>query len=259
MSADLAFAIGSGAVAGASVDIALYPLDTLKTRLQAPNGFFNAGGFRGVYRGLSAAALGSAPGAALFFGAYETSKSIIACDNWGGHVLAATIGETAACVVRVPTDNIKQRVQAGVAVNSRSAVKELLAGGNISPLYRGFSATLLREIPFAAIQFPLWESLQKMAKHRKGEDLIPLEVAGCGAVAGSCSAFITTPLDVARTRIMLAGSDAKQLLETLSRIKAEEGVRALMSGALPRTIWMGIGGFVFFGAYRTAQDLLIKV
>ena len=43
------------------------PIDTLKTRLQSAEGFFKAGGFRGIYSGLSAAALGSAPGAALFF------------------------------------------------------------------------------------------------------------------------------------------------------------------------------------------------
>lgn len=51
-----------GAVAGTSVDIALFPLDTIKTRLQSAEGFFKAGGFRGVYSGLSAAAAGSAPG-----------------------------------------------------------------------------------------------------------------------------------------------------------------------------------------------------
>ena len=49
-------------MAGTSVDIALFPLDTIKTRLQSAHGFFKAGGFRGVYSGLSAAAAGSAPG-----------------------------------------------------------------------------------------------------------------------------------------------------------------------------------------------------
>lgn len=53
-----------GAVAGTSVDIALFPLDTIKTRLQSAHGFFKAGGFRGIYSGLSAAAAGSAPGGA---------------------------------------------------------------------------------------------------------------------------------------------------------------------------------------------------
>ena len=64
----------SGGFAGLSVDVVLFPLDTLKTRLQAAEGFLRSGGFKGIYKGLSAAAVGSIPGAALFFGAYDTSK-----------------------------------------------------------------------------------------------------------------------------------------------------------------------------------------
>ena len=64
-------ALVAGGMAGTSVDIALFPIDTIKTRLQAPQGFLAAGGFRGIYQGLGAAAAGSAPGAALFFSVYE--------------------------------------------------------------------------------------------------------------------------------------------------------------------------------------------
>ena len=94
----------SGGIAGTTVDIALYPLDTIKTRLQAPQGFLKAGGFRGVYTGLSAAAAGSAPGAALFFSTYEMSKQILNNRNSSSssgyqlpqpatHMIAASIGE----------------------------------------------------------------------------------------------------------------------------------------------------------------------
>lgn len=64
-------ALVAGGCAGTSVDVALFPIDTLKTRLQSPHGFIKAGGFRGIYNGLGAAAAGSAPGAALFFSTYE--------------------------------------------------------------------------------------------------------------------------------------------------------------------------------------------
>jgi solute carrier family 25 (mitochondrial S-adenosylmethionine transporter), member 26 len=51
-------------------------VDTVKSRLQAPEGFAKAGGFRGIYKGLGIAAVGSAPGAALFFTTYETAKKL---------------------------------------------------------------------------------------------------------------------------------------------------------------------------------------
>jgi solute carrier family 25 S-adenosylmethionine transporter 26 len=66
-------ALVAGGLAGTSVDVTLFPIDTLKTRLQAPQGFLKAGGFRGIYNGIGAAAAGSAPGAALFFSTYEVS------------------------------------------------------------------------------------------------------------------------------------------------------------------------------------------
>jgi solute carrier family 25 S-adenosylmethionine transporter 26 len=86
-------------VAGTSVDVALFPLDTIKTRLQSAEGFFKAGGFRGIYSGLSAAAAGSAPGGALFFSSYESSKKMIAYyapekqNSPVTHMTAAALGE----------------------------------------------------------------------------------------------------------------------------------------------------------------------
>ncbi len=43
----------AGAFAGTTVDTILFPLDTIKTRLQAKQGFYKAGGFRNIYSGLS--------------------------------------------------------------------------------------------------------------------------------------------------------------------------------------------------------------
>ncbi|KAF7517274.1 hypothetical protein G7054_g13860 [Neopestalotiopsis clavispora] len=62
-----ATALVAGGLAGTTVDLSLFPLDTLKTRLQSAAGFFPSGGFSGIYRGIGSAVVGSAPGAAFFF------------------------------------------------------------------------------------------------------------------------------------------------------------------------------------------------
>jgi len=54
--------IQSGGIAGTAVDVILFPLDTIKTRMQSAEGFFKAGGFKRIYSGLGSAAAGSAPG-----------------------------------------------------------------------------------------------------------------------------------------------------------------------------------------------------
>jgi hypothetical protein len=51
----------AGATAGLVVDTALYPIDTIKSRLQSKQGFITAGGFAKLYRGLPPVLAGSIP------------------------------------------------------------------------------------------------------------------------------------------------------------------------------------------------------
>ena len=252
----------SGGVAGSVTDVVLFPLDTIKTRLQAAEGFRRAGGFRGAYKGLGAAAAGSAPGAALFFATYEESKRQLAMVGALPapltHMLAAATGETAACLVRVPTEVLKQRMQASMQGYGSvgAAVGSVFRVDGVRGFYRGFGATLAREIPFAFAQFPLYEHLKTRARRHLGRELKSAEAAGCGSVAGAFAAFVTTPLDVAKTRMML-GKDRdgvlyKDTLSTLLRVR-REGLAALFAGVAPRVTWIGIGGFVFFGAYEATM------
>ncbi|XDV51774.1 hypothetical protein PO909_020598 [Leuciscus waleckii] len=80
------------------VDLTLFPLDTIKTRLQSQQGFYKAGGFRGIYAGVPSAAVGSFPNAAAFFVTYESTKSFFAGYTATSltpftHMLAASLGE----------------------------------------------------------------------------------------------------------------------------------------------------------------------
>lgn len=261
-------ALLSGGCAGTSVDVALYPIDTIKTRLQAPQGFLKAGGFKGVYRGLGSAALGSAPGAALFFSTYETSKNIIGkmVDpkyESGVYMVSSSFGEVAACLVRVPTENVKQKLQAGVYNKTGEAVSGILKEMGPRGFYVGYLTTVAREIPFSFIQFPIYEGLKKKWSAYQGEQVGPLQSSLCGSFAGGFSAAVTTPLDVVKTRLML-GKDAegvayKGAMDTVTRIYAEGGPGRFFLGVGPRTMWISIGGCVFFGAYEGAKSVLSKL
>jgi len=275
-SPSFALSLCSGGVAGLTVDIALYPLDTIKTRLQSAQGFLKSGGFRGVYKGLSAAAVGSAPGAALFFCSYETCKSVLRPEASKlpapvVHMTSACIGEVVACMVRVPTEVVKQRMQTGMHSSIGATITSTIEREGIKGLYSGFGITILREIPFSLIQFPLYEHLkQRISIHFKnGSPCASHESAMCGSFAGGVAAALTTPLDVLKTRLMLGadkqGVPYKSASDTLARLVVEgsadgagsKGVaRLLFSGVQPRVMWISIGGFVFFGAYEQAKKTL---
>ena len=51
----------AGGIAGLTADVVLFPLDTIKTRLQSSRGFLASGGFHKIYAGIGPAAAGSAP------------------------------------------------------------------------------------------------------------------------------------------------------------------------------------------------------
>ncbi|KAI8907161.1 mitochondrial carrier domain-containing protein [Gorgonomyces haynaldii] len=191
----------AGAVAGTTVDFLLFPLDTLKTRLQSKQGFQSAGGFTNIYRGLSSCIAGSAPSASMFFVTYEYFKT---SDDPLNHMWAASLGEMMACLVRVPTEIVKQRMQVGMHSSVKSTLSNILKQDGFFGLYRGYLMTVFREIPFSSIQFPLYERLKLNLKIHLNREIRSYEAGCCGAIAGATAAALTTPLDVIKTRLMLS-------------------------------------------------------
>ncbi|KAI0696430.1 S-adenosylmethionine transporter [Cytidiella melzeri] len=260
----------SGGLAGTCVDLLFFPIDTVKTRLQSPQGFIKAGGFKGIYNGVGSVIVGGAPGAALFFCTYDTLKQHSPLPSHlasVSHMLSASVGEVAACLVRVPTEIIKTRMQTAsygnLAGSSFSAAKLVLSQEGLRGFYRGFGITVMREIPFTSLQFPLYEWLKlRLSRNRGGRSLYVYEAAACGSISGGFAAAATTPLDVLKTRIMLDlkqnHSQAKMpsLLKRLVHIYTTEGVGTLFSGVLPRTLWISAGGAVFLGVYELAVQSL---
>lgn len=296
-------ALLAGGLAGTTVDLSLFPLDTLKTRLQSAEGFFPSGGFRGIYRGVGSAVVGSAPGAAFFFCTYEGVKSALAsrrrqhdeerrlqatapgglpskdpvhggADAAAGdsawtaaveHMAAASLGEVAACSVRVPTEVIKQRAQAGLHGGSSAAALGAILGrygtvgfgGVWRELYRGWGITVMREVPFTVIQFPLWEALKAWGRRRRGglDEVSAAESALYGSVSGAIAAGITTPLDVLKTRIMLS-KEKIGVVQLVTDILKTHGVRPFFAGIGPRVGWISAGGAIFLGSYQWAVNAL---
>ncbi|XP_024412387.1 mitochondrial S-adenosylmethionine carrier protein isoform X2 [Desmodus rotundus] len=243
----------AGGVAGVSVDLILFPLDTIKTRLQSPQGFNKAGGFRGIYAGIPSAAIGSFPNAAAFFITYEYVKWFLHADSSSRlmpvkHMLAASAGEVVACLIRVPSEVVKQRAQVSASSRTFKIFSNILYQEGIRGLYRGYTSTVLREA--------LWS-------WRQGHVVDPWQSAVCGAFAGGFAAAVTTPLDVAKTRIMLAKAGSRtasgNVLSALHGVWRTQGLSGLFAGVFPRMAAISLGGFIFLGAYDQTRSLLLKL
>jgi solute carrier family 25 S-adenosylmethionine transporter 26 len=178
-------------------------------------------------------------------------------------MVAASMGEVAACAVRVPTEVVKQRAQAIQHPSSRAALMHILSQrhkigltGVWRELYRGWSITIFREVPFTIIQMPLWEGLKAYSRSYNNTTTVSApQSALFGSIAGAVAAGVTTPLDVLKTRLMLA-REKVGFQEMLGRILRENGPGALFSGIGPRIFWISAGGAIFLGSYQWAANQL---
>ena len=245
-----------------------------------------------------ATALGAAPGAAFFFSAYEGMKPVLKRINAGQehpiqHSCAASCGEVAACLVRVPTAVVTQRMQVGQYASFNEAVVKIAAENGVMTFYTGYWTTVAREIPFSFIQFPMYEGLKKFWRMAQGSDTTAAQGAACGSLAGAISSAVTTPLDVAKTRMMIGAKTAggqlyselggTPLARGLPRNSARNsaqfltprtpvlggwghaqgdrgggGRRRPLQGHRLRVGWITLGGYIFFGAYEKSMELLWK-
>lgn len=208
---------------------------------------------------------------------YESIKSVLKrareveagkqwMEDWSEpieHMAAASVGEVAACAVRVPTEVVKQRAQAKQQQNSLAALsfilgqrKDIGVMGVWREMYRGWGITVMREVPFTVIQFPLWEGLKEWRRRKTGKDgITALESGVFGSVAGAVAAAVTTPLDVLKTRLMLA-RDRERAGVLLVTILRESGPRAFFAGMGPRVLWISAGGAIFLGSYQWAYNAM---
>ncbi|KAA3453718.1 S-adenosylmethionine carrier 1, chloroplastic/mitochondrial-like [Gossypium australe] len=257
----------AGAMAGVVVEAALYPIDTVKTRLQAARG----GGkvvLKGLYSGLGGNLAGVLPASAIFLGVYEPAKQKLLKalpENLSAfaHLFiqtAGALGGAASSLVRVPTEVVKQRMQTGQFASAPAAVRLIVAKEGFRGLYAGYGSFLLRDLPFDAIQFCIYEQLRIGYKLAAQRDLNDPENAIIGAVAGAITGTVTNPLDVIKTRLMVQGSSKqyKGILDCVRTIMREEGTHAFLKGIGPRVLWIGIGGSIFFGVLEKTKQMLAK-
>jgi len=129
----------AGGTAGVVVETALYPIDTIKTRLQAARGGSKIE-WKGLYSGLAGNLAGVLPASAIFVGVYEPTKRKLLetfPENLSAvaHFTAGAIGGIAASLVRVPTEVVKQRMQTGQFKKAPDAVRLIVAKEGFKGLY----------------------------------------------------------------------------------------------------------------------------
>ncbi|KAF1773409.1 Mitochondrial carrier domain [Phytophthora cactorum] len=149
--------------------------------------------------------LGSAPATCLYMTSYEVSKdALMGVESFRGNPSLLYLGagmtaEALSCVLWVPIDVIKERMQT-------IARTERLAG-----LYKGYTATLLSFGPFSALYFMFYEKAKAFAQKRLDAEELPAQYTlASAAVAGATASFLTNPLDLIKLRLQVQRAYASE-------------------------------------------------
>ncbi|KAK0620921.1 mitochondrial carrier domain-containing protein [Immersiella caudata] len=203
----------AGAVAAFTVDVLVYPLDTIKTRFQS-QGYLpqqdakkalSKNPFKGLYQGIGSVIIATLPAAGVFFFTYETAKSAFgfalspAVPQPAVHALASGCAELASCVILTPAEVIKQnaqmlsepgpRAQRGHESTSLKALRMVWGsdGRVMRRMWSGYTALVARNLPFTALHFPmfeffrgrLWDQRHRRKRaHEEGQRAGPQPISG---------------------------------------------------------------------------------
>jgi len=155
-------------------------------------------------------------------------------------------------------------------------LKELVSTQGVRGLWNGYTATLLRDVPFSALYWPLYEAsrdnLRRYMRIRDKHNLYSLSVQEnsfminfiSGAVAGSVASTITLPFDVIKTikQIEMGERDIMRVTPgqtrtniTIAReLLSEQGVKSLFSGLTPRLLKVAPACAIMISSYEFCKE-----
>ncbi|KAM9409107.1 solute carrier family 25 member 55a [Pholidichthys leucotaenia] len=127
-------------------------------------------------------------------------------------------------------------VPAPQVVSATQIAKELLHTQGIQGLYRGLGATLMRDVPFSIVYFPLFANLNRLGKPSPEQSSPFYWAFLSGCAAGSAAAVAVNPCDVVKTRLQSLNKGASEetysgVMNCVSKILRKEGPSAFLKGA----------------------------
>ena len=142
--------------------------------------------------------------------------------------------------------------------DTTQGIRIMVQTNGIRTLWRGLSLTLSRDVPFSAFYWLGYERTKRRMIDA-GVQSPFIQSFLSGGISGTFAALITTPFDVAKTKRQIIERDAKgsqSMWHMLRTIKAEEGIRGLWRGAVPRCLRVSPACAIMISSYEVCQRYL---
>lgn len=260
----------------------MFPVDTLKTRMQALGGSYSVQpigvrqalgsilkleGPAGLYRGIGAMGLGAGPAHAVYFSVYELCKEVFSGgnpSNSAAHAVSGVFATVASDAVITPMDMVKQRLQlkSSPYKGVGDCVRRVLMEEGFGAFYKSYRTTVVMNAPFTAVHFATYEAAKKglmEVSPESADDETLIVHATAGAVAGALAAVVTTPLDVVKTQLQcqgICGCDrfsSSSIGDVFRSILRKDGYRGIMRGWIPRMLFHAPAAAICWSTYEASK------
>ncbi|GMY10511.1 mitoferrin [Fagus crenata] len=271
----------AGSIAGMVEHMAMYPVDTVKTQMQALGScpiksvsvrqalqsILKSEGIAGLYRGIGAMGLGAGPAHAVYFSVYEICKKSFSGGDLNDSVAHAASGvcaTVASDAVFTPMDVVKQRLQLSNSPYKGvwDCVKRVLSEEGFGAFYASYRTTVLMNAPFTAVHFATYEAAKKglmeISPENASDERLVVH-ATAGAAAGALAAAVTTPLDVVKTQLQcqgVCGCDrfkSGSIGDVFRTILKKDGYRGLIRGWIPRMLFHAPAAAICWSTYEASK------
>ncbi|THV00541.1 solute carrier family 25 member 38 [Dendrothele bispora CBS 962.96] len=267
-----------------TVPPALY---TQPTVLQTARDIIYENGVKGLWRGTSASLIRNVPGMALYLTTVTQLRTFMASspyftknltENKGarkgesvlpkltnqGNLISGAVARVSVGFVFNPLSVMKARFESNMYAYTslRSAFLSIARGGP-SELFRGFSATSMRDAPYAGMFMVFYEGL----KHR-ASSVIPTNSHSetailhsvCGATASGLATVATHPFDVVKTKLQVRSTDVRYrgFVSTVRAIWAERGLMGYLDGVSLRLGRKVLSAAIGWGVYECILVIVHK-
>lgn len=254
-----------GSIAGCIGATVVYPIDFIKTRMQAQRSnakyknsidcllkVVKLEGVRGLYSGLGFQLIGVAPEKAIKLTVNDFMRKKLVDSHNQLSVASEIFSGASAGMCQViftnPIEIVKIRLQvkSEYAADANITATNIIRNLGLSGLYKGVAACLMRDVPFSAIYFPTYAHLKKDLfqfdpnDKTKRNRLKTWELLLAGGIAGMPAAYLTTPFDVVKTRLQIEPKQGETryqgIFHAFKTILKEESFRSFFKGGGARVL-----------------------
>lgn len=256
--------LACGGIAGCVAKTSIAPLERVKILFQVNSPHYPYTGvwstlsrifqrerLSGLYKGNISSIVRVFPYAAIQFSSFDFFKSVLTPKHEKislvANFCAGALAGSTATLFTYPLDVTRARLAVQVSQVQYDGMIHALKTmwkneGGLSALYRGMGPTLTGIVPYAGINFFVFDTLKYAYRKNVAPDPnepIPTYVRlVCGAIAGLSGQTATYPLDVVRRRMQIDGLKLEQAYEykykgtwdALRTIYQKEGFQMLYRG-----------------------------